>query len=336
MSTSKWSKVEFQEFVNEFGIDSVIKYAPTILYSKKDKEHEAFTSLVALFLVSGGLFIYIALAIIFADIYFSIVLMIIIIIAAAVADFIFLLNYLKSNVRIRPLECWIEIFRGANKEGYDHYCFLYYPVFSGKCHPNRAFNVIYKIYQEEILRNTIDITQIEVYMKIKAGSQLEIEPIGFFFQYGEGKAFIDENLNRNAWKFFSYDKISGDNYLATANWEHQYEWKNDLGFDFDKLHNYAAWVIQRWNNANLKPIPDDDFKHKMKFDKRFIEDSPKLHPWMEDLDNKTYTNPLANKDLVIVNEAIKEVIGDEYRIEKLRDIKEDLLKITAYFRDLNS
>ena len=107
MSSSKWSKVEFQGFVDEFGIDSVLKYAPTILYSKKDKEHEAFTSLVALFLVSGGLFIYIALAIIFADVFFSIVLLIVVIIAAAGADLVFLFNYLKSNVRIRPLECWV-------------------------------------------------------------------------------------------------------------------------------------------------------------------------------------------------------------------------------------
>ncbi|MHA1148351.1 MAG: hypothetical protein ACTSR8_08905 [Promethearchaeota archaeon] len=335
MSTSKWSKVDFQEFVDEFGIDSIIKFAPTILYSKKDKEHEAFTSLVALFLVSGGLFIYIALAIIFADIYFSILLMIIIIIAAAVVDVVFLLNYLKSNVRIRPLECWIEIFKGAKKEGFEYFCFTYYPVFSGKCHPNKAFNLIYKVYQEEILKSTIDITQIEVYLKIKSGTPLEIEPIGLFFQYGEGKSFIDEKINRNAWKFFSYNKFSGDNYLAIANWEHQFEWKNDLALDFDKLHNYAAWVIQRWNKMNLKPL-NDDFKYKMKFDKRYIEDLPKLHPWMEDLTDKTYINPLANKDLDIVNEAIKNVIGEDYRVEKLRDIKEDLFKIQAYFRDLNS
>lgn len=335
MSSSKWSKIDFQEFSDEYNVDAVIKYAPSILYSKKDKEHEAFTSLVALFLVSGGLFIYIALALIFADIYFSIVLLIIIICAGTVADIVFLLNYLKSNVRIRPLENWVEVYKGANKDGFDYYCFVYYPIFSGKCHPNKAYNVIYKIYQEEILKSTIDITQIEVYLKIKKENEIIIDPIGFFFQYGEGKPFTEEKVDRNSWKFFPYDKIAGENYLATANWEHQYEWKNELALDFDKLHNYAAWVIQRWNKLNLKPLTDE-FKDKMKFEQRYIDSVPKLHPWMEEVEKKAYINPLANKDLDIVNEAIREVIGEDYRVEKLRDIKEDLLKIKAYFRDLNS
>ena len=49
MSNSEWSKVDFQQFVNNFSIELIIKNAPKILYSKKDKENEAYYLYIYLF-----------------------------------------------------------------------------------------------------------------------------------------------------------------------------------------------------------------------------------------------------------------------------------------------
>ena len=76
MSISEWKKVDFQQFVNDFGNSVVITNAPTILYSKKDKEHEAYNSLIAFFFITGALLIYIALSYFLATIFFSLVLFI--------------------------------------------------------------------------------------------------------------------------------------------------------------------------------------------------------------------------------------------------------------------
>jgi hypothetical protein len=70
MSNSDWKKVDFQEFINQFGDQAVIKNAPIILHSKKDKEHEAFKSLVTLIFIVGFTFIYIAISIMVLPIYF--------------------------------------------------------------------------------------------------------------------------------------------------------------------------------------------------------------------------------------------------------------------------
>ena len=109
---SEWVKRDFKTFSADYGIELSVKSAPSILYPKKDKEHEAFNSLVGFFLISGGLLIFIALYLILAGDYFSLVLLIIVILVAVGANLILLLNYLKSNVYIRPLECWMEIFEG--------------------------------------------------------------------------------------------------------------------------------------------------------------------------------------------------------------------------------
>ena len=57
---------------------------------------------------------------------------------------------------------------------------------------------------------------------------------------------------------------------------------------------------------------------------------------MDDLVSKSYNNPAAYEDLDIVNDATIKVIGEEYRVKKLKDLKQDLMNIKAYFRDLNS
>ncbi|MCK4384559.1 MAG: hypothetical protein KAW66_14760, partial [Candidatus Lokiarchaeota archaeon] len=227
---TEWSKVDFHQFINEFGIDFILDKAPRILYSKKDKEKEDYNSLIVFFFVASGLLIYISISIFTRIFYFSIVAFFIVIVAAIAVESILIFYYIKSNVYIKLIECWFEIYKSA-----DYYCFSFYPIFSGKSHPNKARDLIFKLYQEEVLKSTIDITQIELYLKLNK-QKLE-DWGGFFFHYGEGKIFNEENIHDNPWKFFPYQKSFNENYLAVANWEHQYEWKNDLALDYDKLNN---------------------------------------------------------------------------------------------------
>jgi hypothetical protein len=335
MSDSDWSKIDFQQFVNEFGNEVLVDMAPVILYSKKDKEHEAYNSLIAFFFIAGGALIYIAVTYFLAPIFFNLPIFILVIAVATIVDILLIINYLKTNVYIKPLECWLEIFRGRSEHNNVFYCFTYYPIFSGKCHPNAAKNVILKLYQEQVLKSKIDIPQIEVYIKLNPQDKKIQEKIGYFLQYGEGNSFKDEKIDRTSWKFFPYQKSENDNFLAVANWEHQFEWRDDLEYDFDKLHEYAPWVIQRWNNFNLKPLKDD-FKTSINWDMRNIDSLPKLKPWEGDLEIQEYQNPKANKEELQINAAIEKFIGYEIDIKRIKDIKDQILAIKSYFRDLNS
>ena len=335
MFDSEWNKVDYDQFLKEFDNDIIVKYAPTILYSKRDKEHEAYTSLIAFFFIVGGLLIYIAVSYFLAPIYFGLYLFIILVGIGVVSAILLMINYLKSSVYIKPLECWFEVFKGKSKDSDYYYCFSYYPIFTGKSHPNEVKNVVYKMYQEEVLKSKISISQIEVYLKLNPVNKESTDNIGFFLQYGEGYPFKIENIEQIPWKFFSFDKSNNDNFLATANWAHQYEWKDDLEYDFDKLHEYTPWIIQRWNKINLKPLTED-FKGIVNWSLRNIESLPKLRPWEDEFDKRIYQNPKAYEDLTLINEAIKKCIGIEKKIEKLRDVKDKLLSIKTYFRDLNS
>ncbi len=335
MSVSEWKKVDFQRFVNEYGKDLAIKNAPVILYSKKDKEHEAYNSLIAFFFIAGALLIYIALSYFLVTIFFSLVLFVIILIIAVIADVLLIINIIKSNVFIKLLECWVEIYKGIPEKGSDYYCFIYYPIFTGKSHPNEAKNVIFKLFQEQIIKSKIDITQIEIYLKKTLQAQNSLEKVGFFFQYAEGRPFKGENINRNTWNYFPPEKSDNENFLAVGNWDHQYEWRYDLDFDFDKLHEYAPWVIQRWDEANLKPLTEE-YKEKINWNLRNIESSPKLKPWQANFKSQTYENPKAYEDLEIVEEAITKLIRHDKIIEKIKDIKDDLVMFKTYFRNLSS
>jgi len=335
MSDSDWNKIDFQQFINEYKKDIVIDNAPVILYSKKDKEHEAYSSLVAFFFIAGFLLIYIALSYFLAVIFFNIVLFIFIIIVLIISDVFLIINVIKSNVYIKPLECWVEIFKGKSENNTDFYCFTYYPVFSGLCFPNEVMNVIFKLYQEEVIKSKIQITQIEVYLKLDREDFQIKEKLGFFFQYAEGKPYRDEKINRDSWKYFSNDQAGIENFLAVGNWYHQFEWRNDLEFDFDKLHEYAPWVIQRWNEVNLKPLTEE-FKEKINWNLRNIVSTPKLRPWEENLANQFYKNPLAYKDFEIVNKAYAKIIGNDKEVKKTKDIKDEIGLFKAYFRDLSS
>ena len=336
MPSQEWNKIDFSEFVKEFNVDILIENAPTIIYSKKDKEHGAKFSLIASFILAGALSFYIILSLVYLSVFFSLIAFITIISIVALAELLFILNYTRSNVIIKPIECWVEIFKCIALNNVFFYCFVYYPIFSGKCHPHKAKDIIYKLYQEEILKSKFDVTQIEVYLKKNFNNPNNCEPIGFCFQYGEGKTFNDENVNRNSWKFFPFDKSLNDNFIVLANWDHQYEWRNDLSNDFGKLTELAPWVIQKWDKFDLKPL-SEDFKEKINWHLRFgIKSMPKLNPWKNDLDKQIrgYNNSDACKDLEIINEAIEKIIGKDIKIKRLRDLEGVLLKFKIYFRDL--
>ncbi|MFX0030685.1 MAG: hypothetical protein ACFE8B_15840 [Candidatus Hermodarchaeota archaeon] len=333
MSNSDWRKINFQQFLNIYNNDLLITNAPTLLYSKKDKEPEAYNSLIAFFFITGGLLIYISITYFLASIYFNLILFIIIGSIATIGSILLLINYIKTNVYIKPLECWLEIYRGKTEDESDYYCFMYYVVFSGRSHPNKAKNVIYKLYQEQVLKSKIDISPIEVYVKLNPNEKKLQEKIGFFFQYGEGNSFKSEAINQASWKFFPFEKSEKENFIAIANWYHQFEWRDDLEYDYDKLHEYAPWVIQKWDKFNLKPI-NDDFKKEINWNLREIESIPKLKPWEENYEQQIYQNPKANKEETIIEEAILKIIGSESSIEKIRDIKDKLMSIKSYFRDL--
>ena len=335
MSDSDWSKISFKQFLNEYDIDLLINTAPTLLYSKKDKEPEAYNSLIAFFFLTGGLLIYISITYFLASIYFNLLLFTIIIIIDTIVSILLLVNYIKSNVYIKPLECWLEIFKGRKENDTEFYCFKYYVIFSGKSHPNKAKNLIYKLYQEQVLKTKIEIVPVEVYVKIDSGGKKLQEKIGFFFQYGEGNTFKEEKIDQESWKFFPHHKAENDNFMATANWDHQFEWRDDLDYDYDKLHEYAPWVIQKWNKDNLKPL-EEDYKKKINWNMRNISPFPKLNPWEEDFEQQTYQDPNAYREETIINELINKIIGTDKEIKKIRDIKDKLLDIKAYFRDIST
>ena len=335
MSVSEWNKVDFQDFIDRFSKKIIVDNAPALLYSRNDKEHEALNSYITFFFLTGGLFIFISLSIIFRVVRLFIILFITIIIIAAVVDSLLIYYYLRSQVHIRPLENWVEVYEGTTQGDNVFYCFSYYPVFSGKCHPNKAKNMLYKLLQEELFNSSIDITQIEVYLRFKLNNLKNYTVIGYYFQYGEGVPFKSVKINRNSWKFFPKDQTNNENFIAVANWDHQYEWRNDLELDYDKLHSYAPWIIQKWAEISLKPLTKV-FKKEVKWDLRGIESMPKLKPWEPNFETTSFDSFKAYKDLQLMNDVIEKVIGKDIKIEKLKDIKKYMLEFKAYLRDINS
>ncbi|MBD3193868.1 MAG: hypothetical protein GF317_02355 [Candidatus Lokiarchaeota archaeon] len=334
LQNKEWKRVKFEDFIKDFGIEVVINNAPTILYSKKDKEPEAFGSLVLFFFLVGALLIYIAISVILIPLFFNIVIFIIVLVIGSISAVFLLINYLRSSTRIKPKECWIEIFKHLEESNRSYYCFKYYPIFSGKAYPNKAINIIYKLFQEHNLSTTIDISEIEIYLSYVNGEASKFDIIGYFFPYGEGIPFKQESVGGAVWKFFAAEKYAADNYLATANWAHQYEWRYDLALDFDKLNSYAPWVIQRWNANNLKPLTKE-VKSRIKWDLRGLSKSPGLEPWESDFEKKTIKEKKISKQLIFVEEAINKIIGKNQKIEKIKEIKEKIPEFEIYFRDLS-
>lgn len=334
MANSEWTKLDFQTFINTYNKDIAINSAPTFLYSKKDKEHEAYNSLIAFFFVLGFTLIYIALTVILMPIYSNPIIFLSIIILLIITASILIINYLLTNNPIKPKEIWIEIYVGKKVNDLTYMCLVFYPVFSGICHPNKAKNVIYKLYQEEVLGSKIGISQIEVYLQVRSGNPMDYSVMGYYFQYGKGQQFKDERVNRETWQYFPYQKSKNENYLAVATWDHQFEWLDDLELDYDKLHNYAPWVIQKWDEDSTKPLTDH-YKKMVRWDLRRIESVPKLEPWKPNFESSSFESFKVYKDLQIVNEVV-EKFADNSNIKKIKDIKKDLFKIKAYFRDLKT
>jgi len=329
----EWTQVEFQDFINQYDQNLILKYAPIIMHSKRDKEPEAFKSLISFLFILGFLFIFIAFSIIFSAVYFNPYLFYPIVGIAVVASGILLYNYIKSNVNIKLKECWFEIYEHYSLEDGRYFCIIYYPVFTGKSHPNKAKNIIYKLYQDQLVGSKIDIAQIEVHFKFIPEEDPKFKPLGYFFQYGQGIPFNSEEIDRNAWKYFPINKANNQNYFATANWDHQFEWREDLELDYDKLHSYSPWILYKWNESSLKPLTRE-YKTKLNIELRPIEAYPGLMTWKGNLEKQKVENFKAYKDLQIMNEVIEKVIGTDVKVKKLRDIKGYLFKIQAYFRDL--
>ena len=67
-----------------------------------------------------------------------------------------------------------------------------------------------------------------------------------------------------------------------------------------------------------------------------IDSLPKLKPWEGDFELQTYQNPKAYREESLINEAIENVIGHEKDVKRIKDIKNKILEIKSYFRDLSS
>ncbi len=335
MPQSKWKKVDFKEFIDDFGINIIVNKAPIILFSKKDKEKEQHRSFILFIILFGSLLFYLTNSFIFYKIlyqdYLSISLYIII--ALSVCSVFLFFNFITSNINIKPIECWIEIYKRILENKLIDYCFVYYPIFTGKCHPNEGFNIINKLFHKEVFGTTVDITQIEVYLKLNKDKEDNNEDIGFAFRYTKGNPFKSEDVNKNPWKFFSYEKSLGDNYIAIGNWAHHYEWRYDLVLDFDKLNEYAPWIIQKWDETNIKPITKE-FKFKIGWENRFIESEPKFKPWEDNFNEVTTLSAGSNHNQTIINDAINKIMGMDIETIKDKDINPKLFEFKVFFQDL--
>ena len=83
----------------------------------------------------------------------------------------------------------------------------------------------------------------------------------------------------------------------------------------------------------MKPLTDE-FKNN-NLEVRYIEFMPKLKPWEGSLETQQYENKYRNREPEIIDKAIEKIVGSDYEVKKLRDIKDDIFKFKAYFRDFN-
>ena len=73
---------------------------------------------------------------------------------------------------------------------------------------------------------------------------------------------------------------------------------------------------------------------KIKSNRLNLKSEPKLKPWKGDIEDQTYENQKAYKDLEIIDEAIEKIIGSNVELKKLGDLEKQLFKFKIYFRDL--
>ncbi len=336
MEDIAWKLIEPERIKSEKLEQYILQNAPPILYTKNDKDKTSMNYLISFFFVVGFYLIFLSIwtlmEVNLGGFELSLFFIITIIVFAIALPL--LLLYIRRNVYNKPIQSYYEWFIAQSDNIETIYsCLVLYPTFSGKTHPDKGFNRAYKIYEETVLSNKIDITQIEIYFKInsKNPNNLEsLELIGYFFKYGEGQQFFDENTNRDVWRFFKALKSKEDNFISVANWDHLYEWRDDLVFDFDKLHELAPWIILRWNNLNLIPLTPEA-KKKLRFGKRNITPLPKLKPWAGDLFKQEYHNEAEYNDLKVTQNAIKTILGDIILSKDSKLIKKNFNNFKVYF-----
>lgn len=336
MEDFAWKLIEPERIKSEKLEQYILQNAPPILYTKNDKDKTSINYLIYFFFIVGFYLIFLSIWTLMEvnlggfELYlFTIITIIIIVIALPL-----LILYIRGNVYNKPIQSYYEWFIAQPNNLKSIYsCLVLYPTFSGKTHPDKGFNRVYKTYKESVLSNIIDITQIEIYFKINSRDPYNLESlekIGYFFKYGEGQQFFDENINRDVWKFFKASKSNNDNYISVANWDHLYEWKDELVFDFDKLHELAPWIILRWNNLNLIPLTPEA-KKKKRFGKRNITTLPKLKPWAGDLFKQEYHNEAEYNDLKVTQNAIKAILSDIILSKNSKLIKKNFNNFKEYF-----
>jgi len=315
----------------------ILENAPPILHSRMDKEYTLNSVIILLFMV-GLYLIYAAIQYVIglSESGFGFVVFIIVSVVVIVAAIPLIIQSLRSRSYNKLIKSYYEVYiaHSDNKDEV-YYCMVYYPTFLGKTHPIKAYNLIYEIYLQAVFSKLIDVTQIEVYYKGSKTSQnilKSLTNIGYFFKYGEGQEFYNEKSNRNTWKLFDGNKSENENYISVANWDHLYEWRDDLVLDYDKLHELAPWVVNRWNNLNMVPLTQKH-KDKLRFNKRNLGLSPKLKPWLGTLDQQTYSNELENTDLNLIQQAINDILGAEFSITNTKLIKQNIFKFREYFKE---
>ncbi len=336
MEDITWKLVEPERIKSEKLEHYILQNAPPILYTKNDKDKTSMNYLISFFFVVGFYLISLSIwTLIEVNLgWFELYLFIIITITVIVISLPLLILYIRRNVYNKPIQSYYEWFIAQPNNLESIYsCLVLYLTFSGKTHPDKGFNRVYKIYKESVLSNTIDITQIEIYFKINSKNPYNLESlenIGYFFKYGEGQQFFNENTNRDVWRFFEALKSKEDNFISVANWDHLYEWRDDLVLDFDKLHELAPWIILRWNNLNLIPLTPE-IKEKLRFGKRNIAPFPKLKPWVGDLFKQEYHNETEYNDLKVIQNAIKTILGDIILSKDSKLIKKYFDNFKEYF-----
>lgn len=335
MTDYNWDKVDPDKIQGTEQERFVLENAPPILYTKMDKAISSINSLIILLFMVGFYLIYVSIqyTIGFTVGGIDFIIFVIATIIVVIAAIPLLLIYFRSSGYNKLVKSYYEVYI-AHSDNNDavYYCMVYYPTFSGKIHPNKAFNFAYKLYEKSVLSNSQDVTQVEVYYKgSKRSSEIlkNIEKLGYFFNYGEGQEFFREKLNKNAWKFFEGTKSENDNLIAISNWYHLYEWRDDLVLDFDKLHELAPWVVFRWNNLTMVPLTNE-IKTTLHFNKRSILAQPKLKPWSSDLKTQEYQGDLADKDLNLVQKAIDNILGGITNITK-KLVKQNAETFKKYF-----
>ncbi|MHA1804697.1 MAG: hypothetical protein ACTSU4_09195 [Promethearchaeota archaeon] len=335
MIKKAWVKYDIEDFLKRHDVNFVVENAPQIKYSMREKEHVAYSSL-------WGALILISLLIIFIIAWFSfffqdILFLYAFIFVGALSGILiptFLRNYFKSNISIIPLQCWLEIHEAKLNDEESYTCLSYYPIFSGKRHPNRAKDILLKLYRDEIYGNRIDITQVEIYFRKENKEGNKLKKIGYFFQYGKNSSFWEENVLENPWRFFPAENYPENCCLILSNWMHQYEWEKDLLLNPAKEEEMSPWNIKTWKSNEIKPLTEE-FKKKIYWKERGMDSYPKLKPWKNDFEEAVIELPLIQRELKVIEDAIEKIMGNKAEINILSDIDPYLSQFKTYFRDLN-